>query len=176
MKTRTLGFLGAVALAFNWALGVPAGAQEHRMPSEQAKGGMGHEPDHMADMRLFHELIAHRDTITRQITLRPDGVDTITESSDPSVALTLQAHVASMTARVKEARPIHERDPLFREVFKHADQIAMRHESTPKGIRVIETSSDPYVAKLIQAHAAVVSGFLANGMAEMMKDHEVPPR
>jgi hypothetical protein len=39
-----------------------------------------------------------------------------------------------------------------------------------------ETSKDAYVVKLLQAHAEVVSAFLANGMSEMMKNHPVPPR
>jgi hypothetical protein len=81
-----------------------------------------------------------------------------------------------MYARVKEARPIHRRDPLFRAVFEHASQIAMRHDLTPKGVRVIETSTDPYVVKLIQAHAEVVNLFVKNGRAEMMKNHDVPAR
>jgi hypothetical protein len=125
-------------------------------------------------MQMFHELLDNRQSITRQVTVRPDGVDTLTESDDPAVAKTIQAHVESMSARVIEARPIHQRDPLFREVFKHANQIVMHHELTPKGVRVIETSSDPYVAKLIQAHAEVVSAFIANGRSEMMKNHAVP--
>jgi hypothetical protein len=127
-----------------------------------------------ADMQLLHELFASRETIARQVTRLPNGVESVTESSDPAVAKTLQAHVASMAARVSEARPIHQRDPLFREIFKHAAEIEMRHELTDKGVRVVETSSDPYVAKLLQAHADVVSGFIANGHAEMMKNHAVP--
>jgi hypothetical protein len=88
----------------------------------------------------------------------------------------LQAHVESMLARVKEGRPIHQRDPFFVELFKHTDQIAATHELTAGGVRVIETSTDAYVVKLLQAHAEVVSAFLANGMSEMMKNHPVPPR
>jgi hypothetical protein len=61
-------------------------------------------------------------------------------------------------------------------VFNHAKLIAMEHERTAKGVRVVETSADPYVVKLIQAHAEVVSAFIANGHAEAMKDHPVPPR
>ena len=76
----------------------------------------------------------------------------------------------------KEARPIHLRDPLFAEVCKHADKIALEMESTPTGIRVVETSTDAYTVKLIQAHADVVSLVLANGRAEMMKNHAVPTR
>jgi hypothetical protein len=43
-------------------------------------------------------------------------------------------------------------------------------------VRVVETSEDPYVVALIQAHARVVSAFIANGRAEMMKNHAVPLR
>ena len=88
----------------------------------------------------------------------------------------LQTHVTSMLARVKETRPIHQRDPLFVELFRHAEQIAVRYEPTTSGVRVVETSADPYVVKLLQAHAEVVSAFIANGHSEMMKDHPVPPR
>ena len=65
---------------------------------------------------------------------------------------------------------------LFAELFKHTDQIAVIHEPTVSGVRIIETSKDAYVVKLLQAHAEVVSAFLANGMSEMMKSHPVPPR
>lgn len=47
---------------------------------------------------------------------------------------------------------------------------------TPGGVRVVETSADAYVVKLIQAHAEVVSAFIANGRSEMMKNHALPPR
>ena len=50
----------------------------------------------------------------------------------------------------------------------------MIHEETVKGVRVTETSEDPYVAKLIKAHAKVVSGFVERGFAEAMKNHTVP--
>jgi hypothetical protein len=38
----------------------------------------------------------------------------------------------------------------------------MRRVATAQGVRVLETSLDPYVVRLIQAHADVVSAFLAN--------------
>jgi hypothetical protein len=46
----------------------------------------------------------------------------------------------------------------------------------PRGIRVTETSTDPYVVKLIQAHAEVLNAFIKNGRAEAMKNHDVPSR
>lgn len=138
------------------------------------RGGMMHDPAHRADMELFHRLLDNGAKIRRQVTRRADGVESLTESDDPELARALQAHVSSMSARVKEARPIHQRDPLFREVFAHASSITLTHESTPKGVRVVETSADPYVVTLIQAHADVVTAFIANGRAEATKDHPVP--
>ena len=134
------------------------------------------DPAHAADMQLFHQLFEHRMEINRQVVAREDGVETVTESKNPEVTRLLQTHVAAMLARVKEGRPIHQRDALFAEVFKNADRIEARHELTTGGVRVIETSKDAYVVKLLQAHAEVVSAFLANGMSEMMKNHPVPPR
>ena len=138
--------------------------------------GAGMDGTAPADMQVFHELLDQRAKIVRTLTPRPDGIESLTESDDPAVARLIQTHVAAMSARVKEARPIHQRDPLFVEVFRHADQIAMQIETTPKGVRVIETSRDAYAAKLIRAHADVVSLFIKNGRAEMMKNHPVPDR
>lgn len=142
------------------------------------RGGRGMMGDsaQAADMQLFHQLFEHRTEITRQVIAREDGIETVTESKNPEVTRLLQAHVASMLARVKEGRPIHQRDPLFVELFKHADQIAAKYEPTAGGVRVIETSKDTYVVKLLQAHAEVIGAFLANGMSEMMTNHPVPPR
>jgi len=138
--------------------------------------GMMGDPAHAADMQVFHQLFAHRTEINRQVVAREDGIETVTESKNPEVTRLLQTHVAAMLARVNEGRPIHQRDPLFMELFKHADRIEARHELTAGGVRVVETSKDAYVVKLLQAHAEVVSAFLANGMSEMMKNHPVPPR
>jgi hypothetical protein len=141
----------------------------------EGQGMMG-DGTHAADMQLFHQLFEHRAEITRQVIVLEDGIETVTESKNPEVTRLLKTHVASMLARVTEGRPIHQRDPLFVELFKNADQIAARFEPTAGGVRVIETSKDAYVAKLLRAHAEVVSAFLANGMSEMMKNHPVPPR
>ena len=127
-------------------------------------------------MQLLHQLFEHRTEINRQVVAREDGIETVTESKNPEVTRLLQTHVTAMLARVKESRPIHQRDPLFAELFKNADPIEARHELTAGGVRVIETSKDGYLVKLLQAHAEVVSAFLANGMSEMMKNHPVPPR
>jgi hypothetical protein len=138
--------------------------------------GQWDDPRFIEDRKWFHFLLDKRAQIRRTITRTEKGVDTLTESDDPDVAAGIQTHVAAMHARVKEGRGIHMRDPLFREVFRHADTIGMVITDTDKGVRVIETSDDPYVASLIQAHADVVSLFIKNGQEEVQKDHTLPPR
>jgi hypothetical protein len=148
----------------------PAFGQGGRGGAMMGDGAQG------ADMQVFHQLFDHRTEITRQVVPRQDGVETVTESKNPEVTRLLQTHVAAMLARVKEDRPIHQRDPLFAELFRYADKIEARHDLTAGGVRVVETSQDPYVVKLLQAHAEVVSAFIANGHSEMMKNHPLPPR
>jgi hypothetical protein len=170
MTRNRLGVITVAAIVAAGALPIA----QHR------PGGMGgpgqHDGAPMDDMRGIHALLDQRALITRQVTVQLDGVDTLTQSDSPDVARLIQTHVAAMYARVEAGRPIHARDPLFREVFAHAGQIDMRQERTAKGVRVVETSTDPYVARLIQAHAEVVSAFIANGRSEMMRDHPVPAR
>ncbi len=127
-------------------------------------------------MELFHFLLDHRKEITRKVTNLPNGIETVTECENPKVVEKLQAHVASMYQRVEEKRPIHARDPLFAEIFRNADKIKMKLEKTKKGVRVVETSEDAYVAKLAQSHAEVLNLFLKNGHVEVMKNHELPAK
>jgi hypothetical protein len=161
-KTVVLAALLSAAL---WALPGTLAAQPR---------GPGRGPAQRADMQVFHYLLDHRNDITRKVKKLPDGVQTRTESDKPEVAKKIQEHVQAMHKRLTEGRPIHLRDPLFREVFRHADKIEMKVEKTDKGVKVTETSKDPYVARLLQAHAKVVSQFLARGYQEVRKDHPVP--
>ena len=123
---------------------------------------------------MFQFLLKHHDKIQRTVKNLPNGVETLTESNDPEVAAQIKEHVEWMEYRIKNTHPIRMRDPLFAELFRHTDKIKMIHEDTVKGVRVVETSADPKVARLIQAHAQVVSKFVKHGFAEAMKPHAVP--
>lgn len=133
-----------------------------------------HDDRHSADQAVFHYLLANHDKIKRTVKELPNGVETLTESETPEVAAKIKEHVEWMTVRIQKANPIRMRDPLFAEIFKHTDKITMHHEDTDKGVRVTETSNDPTVVKLIQAHAKVVSSFVERGFAEAMKNHPLP--
>lgn len=133
--------------------------------------GMQKDEAFFADREVFHFLLEHRKDITRTVKETKTGVETLTESAKPEVARKIKEHVTAMHQRVKTGKGIHYRDPLFAEIFKHSDKIVMTVERTEKGVKVTETSDDPYVAKLIQAHAAVVTKFIENGFEEARKDH-----
>lgn len=156
--------------------GGPGQGGPGRGPGMQGKrpGAEQHDDRHNADHEVFQYLLTNHSKIKRTVKVLPNGVETLTESETPEIAAKIKEHVEWMTVRIKETKPIRMRDPLFAEIFKHTDKITMKHEDTAKGVRVIETSDDPAVVKLIQAHATVVSGFVERGFAEAMKNHPVP--
>ena len=171
--------LGA-AFAVVAALVGPAGGQM-KMPCEKCgpKGMMSMmkaDPAWMTDHQTFFLLLDYRKYIRRSVTKLSSGVETVTASSKPALAAKIQEHAFAMKKRLDEGRPIHMRDPLFAEIFRNAAKIKMTIERTPKGVRVTETSEDPQVVKLIQAHARVVSKFVKNGRYELMRNHAVPRR
>lgn len=159
--------------------GPPFGRGRGGPPFGRGRGGFGfgrQDPQFQKDRATFHFLLAHRDKIHRTVKNIANGVETVTESDTPAIAAKIQEHVHWMHKRVQNVRPIHMRDPLFYEVFRNAKKISMKVQNTKKGAKVRETSNDPYVVKLIQAHARVVSRFIKNGHIEAMKNHAVPKK
>lgn len=139
--------------------------------------GPGRKDSSMAkDQEVFQYLLDHRSEITRSVKKLENGVETLTESKNPEVASKIKEHVAAMHKRVKEGRGIHLRDPLFAAIFRNAKSVTMTVEQVEKGVKVVETSTQPFVAKLIQAHAEVVSKFIERGHAEVQKNHPVPEK
>jgi len=124
------------------------------------------------DMRDAHALLFAHESIQRAVRELPDGVETVTTSSDREVVAKLRDHVSAMYARLKEKRPIRGFDPLFRALFENADRIDLAITPLPNGVKVVERSADPYTVKLIKAHAAKVNEFVREGMRAM---HRVTP-
>lgn len=127
-----------------------------------------------ADQEVFHYLLAHHTDIRRTVTRTDNGVETLTESDKPEVAKRIREHVAAMHKRVQEGRGLRYWDELFVAVFKRHASISMSVKNTAKGVHVKETSEDPMTVALIQAHADVVSGFVARGFEEARRNHPVP--
>jgi len=173
-----LGLLGALCILTLTAEAQPGrrgrGPRGGGPPAAAPVAGVEGDAAFARDRELFHFLLDHRSEIRRQIKMLDNGVETLTESDNPQVTAAIQEHVASMEKRVREKRPIHLRDPLFAAVFGKAASIRFQAEQTPHGMKVIETSDDAFAAKLVQAHAQVVSLFIQHGFPEVRRNHEVP--
>lgn len=152
--------------------GGPGGTGRGRGGGPQ--GGPGQRGQMDQDHQAIQLLLQNRQDIRRKVINLPNGVKTLTETDNAQLRPVLVGHVKSMYERLESGRPIHQRDPLFRELFQHAKEITMKARPTATGIEVIETSDNPRAVKLIQAHAQVVSLFLKNGHAEVRKNHAVP--
>lgn len=149
-------------------------ASEETPSNADSPGHDGHDERHDLDREVFQYLLANHNQIRRSVELLPNGVETLTESNVPEIAAKLKEHVDWMKHRVEAKQPIRMRDPLFAEIFAHADKISLTYELTEHGVRVKETSDDAYVVKLIQSHAKVVTGFVERGFAEARQNHAVP--
>ncbi|MGE0104868.1 MAG: hypothetical protein AB7H86_21040 [Blastocatellales bacterium] len=176
------------------AQGHQHGQQQSEKKCEGCKGGMGQgggqgmmgrgqgrgqgrmqgRGGNQDDMQTIHSLFDAHKNITRTVKQIPNGVETLTESDDPKVQALIKEHVWAMKERLEKKQPIRMWDPLFVALFENADKIKMDIVATAKGAKIIETSTDPYVVKLIQSHAGGVSEFVSEGMAVMHKRHELP--
>ena len=134
-----------------------------RGPGQRGQGG-----NMRSDMVLIHSLLDSHDRIRRTVKEIAGGIESVTESDDPNLVPLIQQHVAAMERRLKESRPIHQMDPLFRAIFENASRIEMKIENTAKGVRVTETSGDAKLVDLIRQHARKVDGFVKEGRPAAM--------
>lgn len=156
----------------------PAADGDAAVPVRRRGRGMARGPggEMRADQAVFHFLLDHHAEIRRSVKRLDDGVETLTESDDAEVAAKIQEHVASMHRRIQEGRGLRFWDELFAAVFKNHASIQMTVEKTEHGVKVRETSAEKAVVGLIQAHAEVVSRFVAHGFDEAHKNHQVPAK
>ena len=149
------------------------GMMSEEMRKAMMSEGMG--PEMMEAMRPIRQMLMNHEQIDRRVEDLPNGVKSWTTSEDPEIAKAIQTHVRQMHDRIKEKKPIRQMDPLFKEIFEHADQIEMEIEDLENGVIVIETSADPQVVKLIRQHAhRAVSEFVEHGMQRAMKPTPLP--
>jgi hypothetical protein len=94
MKALSTALLVVVGLLI--ALPVVAQPGPGRVPMGRGPGG---NPAFAADRDLFHDLLQHRADIRRDVKKTDQGVETLTESDKPEVAMAIQTHVASMEKR-----------------------------------------------------------------------------
>lgn len=105
-------------------------------------------------------------SFSREVTNLPDGIRTVTRSSDPEVMAALVSHVTVMIGRVESGDDpkIMIQSPTLDIFFQRGAGIASDISVTEEGIVVVQTSADPKVVAALQLHAAEVSDMAARGM------------
>lgn len=126
------------------------------------------------DRNTFVALTVQHKLITREVIMLENGIETLTQSADPGVAALIKEHVLAMKDRIESGNGFRFWDPLFAEIFEQGKHINFEVEETPSGIRVVQTSDDPMVVKLIQEHAGSVDKFVAHGNSIIAEPHPLP--
>lgn len=143
------------------------GHDEVNMPGLQGRNATQEESNELAVMFRNFE------TITREVTDLPNGITTVTRSSDPEVMDQLVSHVIGMIARVenKDDPEILIQSGTLDIFFARGDEIDTDIAVTEDGIVVTQTALDPILVAALHEHAAEVTAMSDRGMAavhEMM--------
>ena len=181
-KTRatgswTAGWAGALAAAAMIVLAAEAYAQMsgHGMHRHGADGtghnemtmpglrGLNATPEESVELAI---MFRNFDTISRQVTNLPNGIRTVTKSSDERVMEALVSHVVGMVGRVETGNDpkIMIQSPTLDIFFLRGDGIETDIDVVEEGIVVVQISDDPELVEALQVHAAEVTEMAERGM------------
>lgn len=141
---------------------------EVRMPGLR---GLDASPQESREMMvMFH----HFREMERHVEELPNGIRTVTTSSNPMVVDVLVSHVVGMIARVEEGRDpqVRIQSPTLDIFFKRGDAIETDIKVSDLGVTVVQTSNDPEMVEALHVHAGEVTAMVDRGMHavhEMMK-------
>lgn len=137
-----------------------SGHDEATMPGLRGENATAQESE---EIRV---LFRNFETMSREVENLPDGIKTITRSSDPAVMAALTSHVVGMLDRVaKNDDPkIIIQSPTLDIFFVRGDKIKTQFDVTSDGVMVIQTSDDPEIVAALQTHAAEVTAMTDRGM------------
>lgn len=135
----------------------------HDMTNMPGLRGVDATPEESAELAVMFN---NFETITRTVEELPNGIRTVTASSDPEVMDTLVSHVVGMIARVEDARDpqILIQSPTLDIFFERPEAITTDIEVTEEGIVVTQTSDDPEMVAALHTHAGEVSAMADRGM------------
>lgn len=115
------------------------------------------------DKGVWITLLRNHTAIRREVRHLENGVEAVTESDDPAIAELIRDHALAMKHRMSVGARVRVWDPVFLELFEHADKIQLRVTTTDKGVSIVETSDDPHTVMLLRSHAAGLSDFVREG-------------
>lgn len=134
---------------------------EVNMPGLRGENASAEESAELAT--LFRNF----ETITREVENLPNGIRTVTRSSDQAVMVALVSHAVGMIDRVhaKDDPKIIIQSPTLEMFFLHGDEISSTVSVEDVGLVVVQTSDNPDVVEAMQIHAAEVTAMADRGMA-----------
>jgi hypothetical protein len=139
------------------------GMMRHDMTNMPGLRGLDATPEESAELAVmfnnFH-------LIDRTVENLPNGIRTVTNSTDEDVMAALVSHVVGMIDRVEEGRDpqIFIQSPTLDIFFLRGDRIDTQIDVTDEGIVVVQTSDDPELVEALQVHAAEVTDMANRGM------------
>ncbi|MEH6738058.1 MAG: hypothetical protein V7695_05870 [Sulfitobacter sp.] len=146
------------------------------MHDRHSADGMGHDMKNMPGLRGANASESESDelavmfenfeTISREVTNLPNGIRTVTRSSDEDVMAVLVSHIVGMVDRVARGDDpkIFIQSPTLDILFANGAEMQSQIDVTEEGIVVVRTSTDPDVVAALHEHAAEVSDMADRGM------------
>jgi len=139
------------------------GKHEHdevNMPGLRGKDTTDQEVNDLKEIFRSHK------GISRRVSNVQNGIVTTTEAKDETLRDAIVSHVSMMVTRLQEGRnpDVIIQSPTLDALFEVYDEIETEIETTELGVKVIQTSSNPKVVRLLQTHAAEVSDMASRGM------------
>ena len=146
------------------------------MHDRHSANGMGHDIKNMPGLRGANASQAESDelavmfekfdTISREVTNLPNGIRTVTRSTDESVMAVLVSHIIGMIDRVERGDDpqIFIQSPTLDILFLNGAEMQSQIDVTDEGIVVVRTSTDPDVVAALHTHAAEISDMADRGM------------
>lgn len=165
--------VGGFVLAQNMhGHGHAMGMHEHDEVNMPGLRGENASTEESAEVAI---LFRNFETITREVENLPNGIRTVTRSSNQDVMDALVSHAVGMIDRVhaKDDPKIFIQSPTLDMFFEHGDEIFSDVSIEDEGLVVIQTSDNPEVVAAMQLHAAEVTAMADRGMAavhEMMME------
>ncbi|MGJ8585155.1 MAG: hypothetical protein ACSHXD_13745 [Marinosulfonomonas sp.] len=157
-----------------------AGSAAAQMNSQHMKhhgaDGTGHDEMTMPGLRGLNAtpeesqelavMFRNFQTIEREVENLPNGIRTVTRSTNDEVMAVLVSHVVGMIDRVDSGDDpqIMIQSPTLDVFFLRGDEIETEIEVTDAGIVVVQTSADPELVAALQTHAAEVTDMADRGM------------
>jgi hypothetical protein len=124
------------------------------MHDRHGANGMGHDMKNMPGLRGAN------------VTNLPNGIRTVTRSSDEDVMAVLVNHIVGMVDRVSRGDDpkIFIQSPTLDILFASGAEMQSQIDVTEEGIVVVRTSTDPDVVEALHVHAAEISDMADRGM------------